>query len=182
MAKITLKDVASIIGHDKVMIVKSHQQAMRQYRLEISQVKEILYNARASIESKISNHIGSKEVREINEDIRTIQTARVKLNELKNKIHNSQFVCKSIFFDAEKVLNQRKQTIHKEFPNPREDWLTFLRKKIAEKNKSDLKVKQYTDEQLENALISLVDLLNIHHISKIPHYEFEDLLRDLRRF
>lgn len=183
MAKITLKDVASIIGHDKVMIVKSHQRAMRQYRCEISQVKEILDNARVSIESKLPNHIGSKEVREINEDIRTIQTARLKLNELKNKIHNSQFVCKSIFLDAEKVLNQRKQTIHKEFPNPREDWLTFLRKKIAEKNKySDLKVKQYTDEQLENALISLVELLNIHHTSKIPHYELEDLLHGLRRF
>ena len=182
MAKLTLKDIASVIGADNVMIVKAHQRAMQQHRLEISQIKEVLDVARESIEAKLPNHIGKKEVREINEHIRTIQTARIKLKELKNKIHNSQFVCKSIFFDAEKVLEQRKQTIRKEIPNPREDWLTFLRKKIAEKNKSDLKVKQYTDEQLENALISLVDLLNIQHTAKIPHYDLEDLLRGLRRF
>ena len=183
MAKITLKDVAAVIGADNVMTVKAHQRAMKQHRLEISQVKEILDVARASIESKLPNHIGSKEVRAINEDIRTIQTARVKLKELKNKIHHSQYVCKSIFFDAEKVLNQRKQTeVRKEIPNPREDWLSFLRKKIAEKNKNDVKVKQYTDEQLENALICLVDLLNIQHTPKISYYELEDLLRGLRRF
>lgn len=187
MAKLTLKDVATVIGADNVMVVKSHQRAMKQHRLEISQVKEILDVARESIEAKLPNHIGKKEVSEINEDIRTIQTARVKLIELKNKIHHSQFVCKKIFFDAEKVLEQRKSRsgqseIRNEIPNPREDWLSFLRKKIAEKNKSDVKVKQYTDEQLENALICLVDLLNIQHTPKISHYELEDLLRGLRRF
>ena len=187
MTKLTLKDIASVIGADNVMTVKAHQRAMKQHRLEISQIKEVLDVARESIEAKLPNHIGKKEVREINEDIRTIQSAREKLVELKNKIRKSELTCKTIFLNAKEQLEKRKSRsgqseVCKEIPNPREDWLTFLRKKIAEKNKSDLKVKQYTDEQLENALISLVDLLNIQHIAKIPHYDLEDLLRGLRRF
>lgn len=78
MTKLTLKDVVSVIGADNVMTVKAHQRAMKQHRLEISQIKEVLDVARESIEAKLPNHIGKKEVREINEDIRTIQSAREK--------------------------------------------------------------------------------------------------------
>lgn len=207
MAKITLKDVASIIGNDKVMIVKSHQRAMKQHRLEISQVKEILDVARESIESKLPNHIGSKEVREINEDIRTIQSARVKLNELKNKIRRSELVCKAIFLDAAKVLEQRKQTIRKEIPtHSREDWQTFLRRKIAEKPaKKAAEKKQYTekiatksqtnepkvapepsDEDVERDAQTLLNLFNLACAFKerprSRRDELEDLFSVLRGF
>ena len=185
MAKITLKDVASIIGNDKVMTVKSHQRAMKQHRLAISQTKEVLDVARESIESKLPNHIGSKEVREINDYIRIIQSARAKLVELKNKIRCSELVCKAIFLDAANVLEQRKaralkaQTIRKEIPtHSREDWQSFLRRKSAEiKAKKEAEKKQYTekrktqtnapieqelsDKEVERATLGLVNLLNL---------------------
>lgn len=210
MAKITLKDVASIIGNDKVMIVKSHQRAMKQHRLEISQVKEILDVARESIESKLPNHLGSKEVREINEDIRTIQSARVKLIELKNKIRRSELVCKTIFLDAAKVLEQRKQTeVRKEIPtHSREEWQTFLRRKSAEiKAKKEAEQKKYTektatktqtnepkiaqepsDKDVERAALGLLNLLNLIQAFDQPvrprssRDELVDLLRGIRGF
>ena len=153
MAKLTLKDVASVIGADNVMIVKAHQRAMKQYRLEISQIKEVLDVARESIEAKLPNHIGKKDVREINEDIRTIQSAREKLVELKDKILKSELICKTIFLNAKEQLEKRQtrsgQTeVRKEIPtNSREEWQTFLRSKIAElKAKKAAEQKQYTEK------------------------------------
>lgn len=207
MAKITLKDVASIIGNDKVIMVKSHQRAMKQYRLEISQVKEILDVARESIELKLPNHIGSKEVREINEDIRTIQSARAKLVELKNKIRRSELVCKAIFLDAAKVLEQRKQTIRKEIPtHSREEWQTFLRRKAAEiKAQKAAEQKKFTEkpatktqtnepkvaqEPSDNdvrAALGLLNLLNLVNAfqpvrPRSSRDELVDLLRGIRGF
>lgn len=187
MAKITLKDVASIIGHDKVMIVKSHQRAMKQHRLEISQIKEVLDVARESIEAKLPNHIGKKEVREINEDIRTIQSAREKLVELKDKIRRSELVCKTIFLNAKEQLAKRQsrsnQTeVRKEIPtHSREDWQAFLRSKLAElKAKKAAEQKQYTEKtatktqtnepkiaqepsekDVQRGTLGLLDLLNL---------------------
>ena len=153
MVKLTLKDVVSVIGADNVMTVKAHQRAMKQHRLEISQIKEVLDVARESIEAKLPNHIGKKEVREINEDIRTIQSAREKLVELKNKIRRSELICKTIFLNAKEQLEKRKsrsgQTeVRKEIPtNSSEDWQTFLRSKIAElKAKKAAEQKQYTEK------------------------------------
>lgn len=153
MANLTLKDVASVIGADNVMTVKAHQRAMKQYRLEISQIKEVLDVARESIEAKLPNHIGKKEVREINEDIRTIQSAREKLVELKDKIRRSELVCKTIFLNAKEQLEKRKSSsnqteVRKEIPtNSREDWQAFLRSKIAElKAKKAAEQKQYTEK------------------------------------
>lgn len=153
MAKLTLKDVASVIGADNVMTVKAHQRAMQQHRLEISQIKEVLDVARESIEAKLPNHIGKKEVREINEDIRTIQSAREKLVELKDKIRKSQLICKTIFLNAKEQFEKRKsrsnQTeVRKEIPtHSREDWQAFLRSKIAElKAKKAAEQKQYTEK------------------------------------
>lgn len=153
MANLTLKDVVSVIGADNVMIVKAHQRAMKQHRLEISQIKEVLDVARESIEAKLPNHIGKKEVREINEDIRTIQCAREKLVELKNKIRRSELVCKTIFCIAKEQLEKRQsrsnQTeVRKEIPiNSREEWQTFLRSKLAElKAKKAAEQKQYTEK------------------------------------
>lgn len=150
MTKLTLKDVVSVIGADNVMTVKAHQRAMKQHRLEISQIKEVLDVARESIEAKLPNHIGKKEVREINEDIRTIQSAREKLVELKNKIRRSELTCKAIFLNAKEQLEKRQsrsgQTeVRKEIPNhSSEDWQAFLRRKIAEKKAA--KQKQYTEK------------------------------------
>ena len=153
MTKLTLKDVASVIGADNVMTVKAHQRAMKQYRLEISQIKEVLDVARESIEAKLPNHIGKKEVREINEDIRTIQSAREKLVELKDKIRRSELVCKTIFLNAKEQLEKRKSSsnqteVRKEIPtNSREDWQAFLRSKIVElKAKKAAEQKQYTEK------------------------------------
>ena len=153
MANLTLKDVASVIGADNVMTVKAHQRAMKQHRLEISQIKEVLDVARESIEAKLPNHIGKKEVREINEDIRTIQSAREKLVELKDKIRKSELVCKTIFLNAKEQLEKRKsrsnQTeVRKEIPtNSSEDWQTFIRRMIAElKAKKAAEQKQYTEK------------------------------------
>ena len=153
MTKLTLKDVVSVIGADNVMTVKAHQRAMKQYRLEISQIKEVLDVARESIEAKLPNHIGKKEVREINEDIRTIQSAREKLVELKNKIRKSELICKTIFLNAKEQLEKRKsrsgQTeVRKEIPtNSSEDWQTFILRKIAElKAKKAAEQKQYTEK------------------------------------
>lgn len=153
MAKLTLKDVASVIGADNVMTVKVHQRVMKQHRLEISQIKEVLDVARESIEAKLPNHIGKKEVREINEDIRTIQTARERLTELKNKIRRSELVCKTIFLNAKEQLEKRKSSsnqteVRKEIPtNSREEWQTFLRSKLAElKAKKAAEQKQYTEK------------------------------------
>ncbi|MGN1393485.1 MAG: hypothetical protein ACI4V7_05500 [Succinivibrionaceae bacterium] len=153
MEKLTLKDVVSVIGADNVMTVKAHQRAMKQYRLEISQIKEVLDVARESIEAKLPNHIGKKEVREINEDIRTIQSAREKLVELKDKIRKSELVCKTIFLNAKEQLAKRQsrsnQTeVRKEIPtHSREDWQAFLRSKIAElKAKKAAEQKQYTEK------------------------------------
>lgn len=153
MAKLTLKDVASVIGADNVMIVKAHQRAMQQHRLEISQIKEVLDVARESIEAKLPNHIGKKEVREINEDIRTIQSAREKLVELKDKIRRSELVCKTIFLNAKEQLAKRQsrsnQTeVRKEIPtHSREEWQTFLRRKAEEiKAKKATEQKQYTEK------------------------------------
>lgn len=153
MTKLTLKDVVSVIGADNVMTVKAHQRAMKQHRLEISQIKEVLDVARESIEAKLPNHIGKKEVREINEDIRTIQSAREKLVELKDKIRRSELVCKTIFLNAKEQLEKRKSSsnqteVRKEIPtHSREDWQTFLRSKIAElKAKKAAEQKQYTEK------------------------------------
>lgn len=153
MAKLTLKDVVSVIGADNVMTVKAHQRAMKQHRLEISQIKEVLDVTRESIEAKLPNHIGKKEVREINEDIRTIQSAREKLVELKNKIRRSELTCKAIFLNAKEQLEKRQsrsgQTeVRKEIPtNSSEDWQAFLRRKIAEKKaKKAAEQKQYTEK------------------------------------
>jgi len=187
MAKLTLKDIASVIGADNVMTVKAHQRAMKQHRLEISQIKEVLDVARESIEAKLPNHIGKKEVREINEDIRTIQSAREKLVELKNKIRRSELVCKTIFLNAKEQLEKRKsrsgQTeVRKEIPtHSREEWQTFLRRKAAEiKAKKEAEQKQYTektatktqtnepkieqepsDKDVERAALGLLNLLNL---------------------
>lgn len=187
MANLTLKDIASVIGADNVMTVKAHQRAMKQHRLEISQIKEVLDVARESIEAKLPNHIGKKEVREINEDIRTIQSAREKLVELKNKIRRSELVCKTIFLNAKEQLEKRKsrsnQTeVRKEIPtHSREEWQTFLRRKAAEikaKKEAEQK-KQYTektatktqtnepimqepsDKDVERAALGLLNLLNL---------------------
>lgn len=187
MTNLTLNDVASVIGADNVMTVKAHQRAMKQHRLEISQIKEVLDVARESIETKLPNHIGKKEVREINEDIRTIQSAREKLVELKNKIRRSELVCKTIFLNAKEQLEKRKsrsnQTeVRKEIPtHSREEWQTFLRSKIAElKAKKATEQKQYTektatktqtnepkiaqepsDKDIERGALGLLDLLNL---------------------
>lgn len=211
MAKLTLKDVASVIGADNVMTVKAHQRAMKQHRLEISQIKEVLDVARESIEAKLPNHIGKKEVREINEDIRTIQSAREKLAELKNKIRKSELVCKTIFLNAKEQLEKRKsrsnQTeVRKEIPtHSREDWQTFLRRKCAEKKAAEQ--KQYTektatktqtnepkiaqepsDKDVERAALGLLNLLNLIQAFDQPvrprssRDELEDLLRGIRGF
>ena len=209
MAKLTLKDVVSVIGADNVMAVKAHQRAMQQHRHEISQIKEVLDVARESIEAKLPNHIGKKEVREINEDIRTIQSAREKLVELKNKIRRSELVCKTIFLNAKEQLKKRQsrsgQTeVRKEIPtNSSEDWQAFLRRKIAEKKAA--KQKQYTekpasktqtnelkitqepsDKDVERAALSLLNLLNlVNSFSDRPRSsrdELEDLLREIRGF
>lgn len=187
MEKLTLKDVASVIGADNVMTVKAHQRAMKQHRLEISQIKEVLDVARESIEAKLPNHIGKKEVREINEDIRTIQSAREKLVELKDKIRRSELVCKTIFLNAKEQLEKRKSSsnqteVRKEIPtNSREDWQAFLRSKIAElKAKKATEQKQYTektatktqtnepkiaqepsDKDVERAALDVLNLLNL---------------------
>lgn len=164
MAKLTLNDVASVIGADNYMVVKAHQRAMKQHRLEISQIKEVLDVARESIEAKLPNHIGKKEVREINEDIRTIQSAREKLVELKNKIRKSELTCKAIFLDAKEQLEKRKsrsgQTeIRKEIPtHSREEWQTFLRrmsaeikaKKAAEQKQTNKEAEQIWNKAFEN--------------------------------
>lgn len=188
MAKLTLNDVASVIGADNVMAVKAHQRAMKQHRLEISQIKEVLDVARESIEAKLPNHIGKKEVREINEDIRTIQSAREKLVELKNKIRRSELTCKAIFLNAKEQLEKRKSRsgqseVRKEIPtHSREEWQTFLRRKAAEikaKKEAEQK-KQYTektatktqtnepkiaqepsDKDVERAALGLLNLLNL---------------------
>lgn len=187
MTKLTLKDVASVIGADNVMTVKAHQRAMKQHRLEISQIKEVLDVTRESIEAKLPNHIGKKEVREINEDIRTIQSVREKLVELKDKIRKSELVCKTIFLNAKEQLEKRKsrsgQTeVRKEIPtNSSEDWQTFLRSKIAElKAKKAADQKQYTEKtatktqtnepkiaqepsekDVQRGALGLLDLLNL---------------------
>ena len=211
MAKLTLKDVASVIGADNVMAVKAHQRAMQQHRLEISQIKEVLDVARESIEAKLPNHIGKKEVREINEDIRTIQSAREKLVELKNKIRKSELICKTIFLNAKEQLEKRKsrsdQTeVRKEIPtHSSEDWQAFLRRKIAEKKAA--KQKQYTekpatktqtnepkiaqepsDKEVERVANGLLGLLNLIQAFDQPirprssRDELEDLFRGLRWF
>lgn len=187
MEKLTLKDVASVIGADNVMTVKAHQRAMKQYRLEISQIKEVLDVVRKSIEAKLPNHIGKKEVREINEDIRTIQSVREKLVELKDKIRRSELVCKTIFLNAKEQLEKRKSSsnqteVRKEIPiNSREDWQTFLRSKLAElKAKKAAEQKQYTEKtatktqtnepkiaqepsekDVQRGALGLLDLLNL---------------------
>lgn len=187
MEKLTLNDVASVIGADKYMAVKAHQRAMKQHRLEISQVKEVLDVARESIETKLPNHIGKKEVREINEDLRTIQTARAKLVELKNKIRKSELACKTIFLNAKEQLAKRasrsgQTEIRKEIPtHSREDWQSFLRRKSEEiKAKKAAEQKQYTeksatksqtnepkiaqepsDKDVERAALGLLNLLNL---------------------
>ena len=212
MEKLTLKDVASVIGADNVMTIKAHQRAMKQHRLEISQIKEVLDVARESIEAKLPNHIGKKEVREINEDIRTIQSAREKLVELKDKIRRSELVCKTIFLNAKEQLEKRKSSsnqteVRKEIPtNSREDWQAFLRSKIAElKAKKAAEQKQYTektatktqtnepkiaqepsDKDVERVALDVLNLLNlVNAFSDRPRSsrdELEDLFRGLRWF
>lgn len=187
MTKLTLKDVVSVIGADNVMTVKAHQRAMKQHRLEISQIKEVLDVTRESIEAKLQNHIGKKEVREINEDIRTIQSVREKLVELKDKIRRSELVCKTIFLNAKEQLEKRKSSsnqteVRKEIPtNSSEDWQTFIRSKIAElKAKKAAEQKQYTEKtatktqtnepkiaqepsekDVQRGALGLLDLLNL---------------------
>src|SRR5574344_159053 len=211
MAKLTLKDVASVIGADNVMTVKAHQRAMQQHRLEISQIKEVLDVARESIEAKLPNHIGKKEVREINEDIRTIQSAREKLVELKDKIRKSELVCKTIFLNAKEQLAKRQsrsnQTeVRKEIPtSSSEDWQAFLRRKIAEKKAAEQ--KQYTekpatktqtnepkiaqepsDKDVERVALDVLNLLNLIQTFDKPirprssRDELKDLFRGLRWF
>ena len=212
MTKLTLKDVVSVIGADNVMTVKAHQRAMKQHRLEISQIKEVLDVARESIEAKLPNHIGKKEVREINEDIRTIQSAREKLVELKDKIRRSELVCKTIFLNAKEQLAKRKSSsnqteVRKEIPtHSREDWQAFLRSKIAElKAKKAAEQKQYTekpatktqtnepkiaqepsDKDVERVALDVLNLLNlVNAFSDCPRSsrdELEDLFRGLRWF
>ena len=212
MTKLTLKDVVSVIGADNVMTVKAHQRAMKQHRLEISQIKEVLDVARESIEAKLPNHIGKKEVREINEDIRTIQSAREKLVELKDKIRRSELVCKTIFLNAKEQLEKRKSSsnqteVRKEIPtHSREDWQTFIRRKIAElKDKKAAEQKQYTektatktqtnepkiaqepsDKDVERVALDVLNLLNlVNAFSDRPRSsrdELEDLFRGLRWF
>ena len=212
MEKLTLKDVASVIGADNVMTVKAHQRAMKQHRLEISQIKEVLDVARESIEAKLPNHIGKKEVREINEDIRTIQSAREKLVELKDKIRRSELVCKTIFLNAKEQLEKRKSSsnqteVRKEIPtNSREDWQAFLRRMAAEiKAKKAAEQKQYTektatktqtnepkiaqepsDKDVERVALDVLNLLNlVNAFSDRPRSsrdELEDLFRGLRWF
>ena len=212
MTKLTLKDVVSVIGADNVMTVKAHQRAMKQHRLEISQIKEVLDVARESIEAKLPNHIGKKEVREINEDIRTIQSAREKLVELKDKIRRSELVCKIIFLNAKEQLEKRKSSsnqteVRKEIPtHSREDWQAFLRSKIAElKAKKAAEQKQYTekpatktqtnepkiaqepsDKDVERVALDVLNLLNlVNAFSDCPRSsrdELEDLFRGLRWF
>ena len=212
MAKLTLKDVASVIGADNVMAVKAHQRAMQQHRLEISQIKEVLDVARESIEAKLPNHIGKKEVREINEDIRTIQSAREKLVELKDKIRRSELVCKTIFLNAKEQLEKRKSSsnqteVRKEIPtHSREDWQAFLRSKIAElKAKKAAEQKQYTektatktqtnepkiaqepsDKDVERVALDVLNLLNlVNSFSDRPRSrrdELEDIFHELRGF
>ena len=186
MANLTLKDVASVIGADNVMTVKAHQRAMKQYRLEISQIKEVLDVVRKSIEAKLPNHIGKKEVREINEDIRTIQSVREKLVELKDKIRRSELVCKTIFLNAKEQLEKRKSSsnqteVRKEIPtNSSEDWQTFLRSKLAELKAKKAAEQQYTEKtatksqtnepkiaqepsekDVQRGALGLLDLLNL---------------------
>lgn len=187
MTKLTLKDVASVIGADNVMTVKAHQRAMKQHRLEISQIKKVLDVTREFIEAKLPNHIGKKEVREINEDIRTIQSVREKLVELKDKIRKSELVCKTIFINAKEQLEKRKSSsnqteVRKEIPtNSREEWQTFLRSKLAElKAKKAAEQKQYTEKtatktqtnepkiaqepsekDVQRGALGLLDLLNL---------------------
>ena len=212
MTKLTLKDVVSVIGADNVMTVKAHQRAMKQHRLEISQIKEVLDVARESIEAKLPNHIGKKEVREINEDIRTIQSAREKLVELKDKIRRSELVCKTIFLNAKEQLEKRKSSsnqteVRKEIPtHSREDWQAFLRSKIAElKAKKAAEQKQYTekpatktqtnepkiaqepsDKDVERVALDVLNLLNlVNAFSDRPRSsrdELEDHFRGLRWF
>lgn len=212
MTKLTLKDVVSVIGADNVMTVKAHQRAMKQHRLEISQIKEVLDVARESIEAKLPNHIGKKEVREINEYIRTIQSAREKLVELKDKIRRSELVCKTIFLNAKEQLEKRKSSsnqteVRKEIPtHSREDWQAFLRSKIAElKAKKAAEQKQYTektatktqtnepkiaqepsDKDVERVALDVLNLLNlVNAFSDRPRSsrdELEDLFRGLRWF
>ena len=212
MANLTLKDIVSVIGADNVMTVKAHQRAMKQYRLEISQIKEVLDIARESIEAKLPNHIGKKEVREINEDIRTIQSAREKLVELKDKIRKSELICKTIFLNAKEQLEKRQsrsgQTeVRKEIPtNSREEWQTFLRRMAAElKAKKAAEQKQYTektatktqtnepkiaqepsDKDVQRVALDVLNLLNlVNAFSDRPHSsrdELEDLFRGLRWF
>ena len=212
MAKLTLKDVVSVIGANNVMTIKAHQRAMKQHRLEISQIKEVLDVARESIEAKLPNHIGKKEVREINEDIRTIQSAREKLVELKDKIRRSELVCKTIFLNAKEQLEKRKSSsnqteVRKEIPtHSREDWQAFLRSKIAElKAKKAAEQKQYTekpatktqtnepkiaqepsDKDVERVALDVLNLLNlVNAFSDRPRSsrdELEDLFRGLRWF
>lgn len=214
MTKLTLKDVASVIGADNVMTVKAHQRAMKQYRLEISQIKKVLDVTREFIEAKLPNHIGKKEVREINEDIRTIQSVREKLVELKDKIRRSELVCKTIFLNAKEQLEKRKSSsnqteVRKEIPtNSREDWQTFIRRKIAElKAKKAAEQKQYTEKtatktqtnepkiaqepsekDVQRGALGLLDLLNLIQTFDQPirprssRDELEDLFRGLRWF
>lgn len=209
MAKLTLNDVASVIGADNYMAVKAHQRAMKQHRLEISQIKEVLDVARESIEAKLPNHIGKKEVREINEDIRTIQSAREKLVELKNKIRKSELTCKAIFLNAKEQLEKRKsrsgQTeVRKEIPtHSREDWQTFLRRKSEEiKAKKAAEQKKYSektatksqtnepkiaqepsDKDVERAALGLLNLLNLIQAFDQPvrPHSSRDELEDLLR-
>ena len=186
MTKLTLKDVASVIGADNVMTVKAHQRAMKLHRLEISQIKEVLDVTRESIEAKLPNHIGKKEVREINEDIRTIQSVREKLVELKDKIRRSELVCKTIFLNAKEQLEKRKSSsnqteVRKEIPtNSSEDWQTFLRSKLAELKAKKAAEQQYTEKtatktqtnepkiaqepsekDVQRGALGLLDLLNL---------------------
>lgn len=209
MEKLTLKDVVSVIGADNVMTVKAHQRAMKQHRLEISQIKEVLDVARESIEAKLPNHIGKKEVREINEDIRTIQSARKKLVELKDKIRKSELVCKTIFLNAKEQLEKRKSSsnqteVRKEIPtNSSEDWQTFIRRKIAElKAKKAAEQKQYTektatktqtnepkiaqepsDKDVERVALDVLNLLNLIQTFDKPirPHSSRDELEDLFR-
>lgn len=212
MTKLTLKDVVSVIGADNVMTVKAHQRAMKQHRLEISQIKEVLDVARESIEAKLPNHIGKKEVREINEVIRTIQSARERMVELKDKIRKSEFVCKTIFLNAKEQLEKRKSSsnqteVRKEIPtHSREDWPSFIRRMTEEiKAKKAAEQKQYTektatktqtnepkiaqepsDKDVERVALDVLNLLNlVNAFSDRPRSsrdELEDLFRGLRWF
>ena len=180
MEKLTLKDVVSVIGADNVMTVKAHQRAIKQHRLEISQIKEVL------------------------------DVSHKKLVELKDKIRKSELICKTIFLNAKKQLAKRQsrsnQTeVRKEIPtNSREDWQAFLRSKIAElKAKKAAEQKQYTektatktqtnepkivqepsDKDVERVALDVLKLLNlVNAFSDRPRSsrdELEDLFRGLR--